>query len=121
LTATGLSATPQEYRQRLEDQHDDQIDSWVAELMRDMSIRLGVRDVVAAFKRATGTDDAGVTRLYATGGGPIAAIGRTETGELMMPAISLYYLVRGVRALMPDARRRLIEFLVESFDEIVYI
>ena len=121
MTATGLSATPQEYRQRLQERADDQIDSWVAELMRDMSIRRGVRDVLKAFKRATGTDDAGLTRLFASGGGPIAAVGRTETGELMVPAISLHYLVAGARSQLPDARDRLITFLVDSFHEIVYI
>ena len=39
----------------------------------------------------------------------------------MVPAISLHYFVIGARSLMPDARDRLITFLVESFDEIVYI
>ena len=121
MTATGLSATPQEYRQRLQEQPDAQVDAWVAELMRDMSIRRGVIDVVKAFKRAMGTDDAGLTRLYASGGGPVAAVGRTESGELMVPAISLYYLVAGARSLMPDARDRLINYLVDSFHEIVYI
>ena len=121
MTATGLSATPQEYRQRLEDQHDDQIDAWVAELSRDMSIRVGVREVIKGLKHAMRTDDAGLTRLYTSGGGPFAAVGRTENGELMVPAISLYYFVRGARSMIPDARERLIDFLVESFDEIVYI
>jgi hypothetical protein len=121
LTATGLSATPQEYRQRLQEQSDAQVDAWVAELMRDMSIRRGVIDVLEAFKRATDTDDAGLTRLYAKGGGPLAAVGRTENGELMVPAISLFYLVAGARSQMPDARDRLISYLVDSFHEIVYI
>jgi hypothetical protein len=121
LTATGLSATPQEYRQRLTEQPDSQIDAWVIELMRDMSIRRGVRDVLVGFKQATGVDDAGLTRLYATGGGPVAAVGRTESGELMVPAISLHYLVGGSRSLLPDARDRLVAFLVDSFHEIVYI
>jgi hypothetical protein len=39
----------------------------------------------------------------------------------MVPAISLRYLVPGARALLPDARARLIEYLVASFDELVYI
>lgn len=121
MTATGLSATPQEYRQRLQEQPDAQIDAWVAELMRDMSIMPGVREVLKAFKRAMGIDDAGVTRLYATGGGPVAAVGRTASGELMVPAISLYYLVAGARSQLPDARDRLINYLVDSFHTIAYI
>ena len=121
MTATGLSASPQEYRQRLNEQPDEQIDAWVSELMRDISIRRGVRDVLNRFRRAMGTDDAGVTRLYTSGGGPLAAVGRTESGEMMVPAISLYYLVAGVRSQLLDARDRLITFLVDSFDEIIYI
>jgi hypothetical protein len=121
LTATGLSASPQEYRERLDDQPDEQIDAWTAELMRDISIRRGVRQVLAELRKAIGTDDTGLQRLYAAGGGPSAAVGRTEKGELMVPAISLHFFVTGTRRVMPDARARLIHYLVESFEEIVYI
>jgi len=121
VTATGLSATPQEYRDRLDEQPDPQIDAWAAELMRDMSIRRGVREVLHGLRRAMDTDDAGLRRLYAAGGGPSAAVGKTESGELMVPAISLHYFVSGSRAVIADARSRLIEFLVANFEEIVYI
>jgi hypothetical protein len=121
VTATGLSTTPQEYRQRLDEQGDDQVDAWAAELMRDMSIRRGVREVLHGLRRALGTEDAGLRRIYAAGGGPAAAVGTTERGELMVPAISLHYFVAGSRAVLADARSRLIEFLVSNFEEIVYI
>ena len=121
MTATGLSANPQEYRQRLDEQPDQQIDAWAAELMRDVSIRRGVLDVLAELRRALGTDDAGLRRLFAAGGGPVAAVGRTERGELMVPAISLHFFVAGARAVVPDARQRLTEYLLASFHEIVYI
>ena len=121
MTATGLSSTVAEYRERLEDQPDAQIDAWASELMRDMSITRGVREVLGGLRRAMGIDDSGLKRLYASGGGPIAAVGRTEKGEMMVPAISLYYFVSGARALMPDARARLITYLVDNFHEIVYI
>lgn len=121
MTATGLSTNPQEYRQRLDQQPDDRIDGWAAELMRDMSIRRGVRVVLAEVRHAMKVDDATLTRLFTAGGGPAAAVGRTEAGELMLPAISLRFLVPGVRALLPDARSRLIEYLVGSFEELVYI
>jgi len=121
VTATGLSANPQQYRDRLDEQPDDRIDSWAAELMRDVSIRVGVRQVVAELKHALATDDVGLKRIYAAGGGPAAAIGTTESGELMVPAISLYYFVSGARVVLADARSRLIEFLVGNFEEIVYI
>ncbi|MDP8904809.1 MAG: hypothetical protein M3N29_05755 [Chloroflexota bacterium] len=121
MTATGLSATPEEYRRRLDEQPDERVDAWVAELMRDMSIRHGVRRVLADFRRAVGADDRLVERLYAVGGGPPAAIGRTEAGELMVPAISLHYLVTGSRALFSDARERLTAYIVDNFHEIVFI
>ena len=121
MTATGLSATPEEYLERLSDQPDERIDAWAAELMRDMSIRRGVRRVLADFRAAAGVDEGGIERLYAAGGGPPAAVGRTESGELMVPAISLHYLVAGSRSLLPDARQRLVRYLVDSFHEIVYL
>ena len=121
MTATGLSSNKQEYRQRLDEQPDERIDGWAAELMRDMSIRVGVRKVLAELRHAFEVDDAAITRLFAAGGGPAAAVGWTADGELMVPAISLRYLVPGARALLPDARSRLTDFLVDSFDELVYI
>ena len=121
MTATGLSSNKQEYRQRLDEQPDERIDGWAAELMRDMSIRLGVRKVLAELRHSWSVDDTALTRLFSAGGGPAAAVGKTAQGELMVPAISLRFLVPGARALLPDARAKLIEYLVESFDELVYI
>jgi hypothetical protein len=39
----------------------------------------------------------------------------------MVPAITLFALVPGIRAQVPDARDRLIEYLLENFDELVYV
>lgn len=121
MTATGLSSNPQQYRERLDEQPDERVDSWAAELMRDTSIRIGVRRVVSELRHALDTDDAGLRRVFAAGGGPAAAAGTTDKGDLMVPAISLYYFVSGAHALFPDARSRLINYLVDNFDEIVYI
>ncbi|CAN5757421.1 hypothetical protein BH24CHL5_BH24CHL5_00430 [soil metagenome] len=121
MTATGLSANPQQYRERLDEQADAQIDAWAAELMRDTSIRRGVRQVLADLRQALATDDAGLKRVYTAGGGPAAAIGKTEAGEMMVPAISLHSFVSGARSVMGDARARLIDYLVTNFHEIVYI
>ena len=121
MTATGLSATPQEYRQRLDEQPDERIDAWAAELMRDTSIRRGVRQVLGELRKALGTNDSGLKKLFTAGGGPAAAFGVTDTGEAMVPAISLRFFVAGIRANVPDARSRLIEYLVASFHDIVYI
>jgi hypothetical protein len=121
VSATGLSADVGEYRRRLSEQSDDQIDRWAAELMRDMSIRLGVLSVLAEFRHASGLSDQGLERVFAAGGGPPAVVGKTADGQLMVPAISLHYLVAGTRRELKDARDRLIEYLASSFDELVYI
>ena len=42
-------------------------------------------------------------------------------GSLMVPAISLYVLVPGIRSQVKDGRERLIEYLVANFDELVYV
>ena len=121
MAATGLSADPKEYRARLADQSDDQIDTWTAELMRDVVIRRGIVKVVADFRRATRLDERAFERVFASGGGPPAMIGRDAKGRLVVPTTTLYTLVPGIRAQVPDGRERLIEYLLENFDEIVYV
>jgi hypothetical protein len=121
VSEAGLSATPDQYRARLEQQPDERIDSWAAELMRDMSIRRGVIPVLEEFRHAARLDDSGLERTFAAGGGAPATVGRTSDGQLMVPAISLRFLVPGLRREVPDARERLIAYLVGSFEELVYI
>ena len=121
MAATGLSADPKEYRARLADQSDAQIDAWAAELMRDVAIRRGVIRVVDDFLRSSHLDERGFERVFASGGGPPAMIGRDAAGHLIVPAITLFALVPGIRAQVPDARDRLIEYLLENFDELVYV
>ena len=48
-------------------------------------------------------------------------IGRDAQGRQMMPAVTLFALVPGIRADAPDARQRLIDYLVENFHELVYV
>jgi hypothetical protein len=121
VATTGLSADPKEYRDRLAEQSDDQLDAWASELMRDVAIRRGVRKVVADFRRAAGLDESGFERVFASGGGPPASIGRDREGNLMVPAITLFALVPGIRSQVPDGRDRLIEYLVGNFGELVYV
>jgi hypothetical protein len=121
VATTGLSADPTEYRERLGEQSDDQLDAWAAELMRDVAIRRGVRKVVADFRAAARLDEASFERVFASGGGPPAVVGRDADGHLMVPAISLFALVPGIRAQVGDARDRLIEYLVANFNELVYV
>ncbi|HEY8437313.1 MAG TPA: hypothetical protein VIK65_01760 [Candidatus Limnocylindrales bacterium] len=121
MATTGLSADPKEYRDRLAEQSDEQIDAWTAELMRDVAIRRGVRKVVADFRSAARLDEAGFERVFASGGGPPAVVGRDADGNVMVPAISLFALVPGIRSQVGDARDRLIEYLVANFNELVYV
>lgn len=121
MATTGLSADPAEYRDRLAEQSDDQIDAWASELMRDVAIRRGVVKVVADFQRTARLDEAGFERVFAAGGGPPAVVGRDREGRLMVPAITLYALVPGIRSQVADGRDRLIEYLVANFGELVYV
>lgn len=121
MATTGLSADLNEYRARLAEQSDDQIDAWAAELMRDVAIRRGVIKVVADFRRAAALDEAGFERVFASGGGPPAMVGRDREGRLMVPAITLFALVPGIRSQVADGRDRLIEYLVANFGELVYV
>ena len=121
MGANGMSADPKEYRARLEQQSDDQIDAWAAELMRDIAIRRGVIQVVQEFRHAARLDEAGFERVFASGGGAPDLIGRDREGRLMVPAIQLHFLVPGIRSQVPDARQRLVDYLVESFEEFVFV
>jgi hypothetical protein len=119
--ATGLSADASEYRARLADQPDAQIDSWASELMRDIAIRRGVVRVVEDFRAAATLTVLEFERVFASGGGPPAMIGTDGQGRVMVPAITLWALVPGIRSQVADGRERLIEYLVANFDELVYV
>jgi hypothetical protein len=121
VEATGLAANPKEYRARLQEQSDDQLDAWAAELMRDVVIRRGIVKVVEDFRRAARLDDRGFERVFAAGGGPPAAVGRDRDGHLIVPAVALWALVPGIRAETSDGRDRIIEYLVSNFEDLVYV
>jgi hypothetical protein len=121
VEATGLSANPTQYRERLGEQSDEQIDAWASELMRDIAIRRGVLRVIDDFRRAAGIGEREFERVFASGGGAPATLGRDGQGRLMVPAIELWALVPGIRSQVPDGRQRLIDYLVENFDELVYV
>ncbi|MCI4355221.1 MAG: hypothetical protein L3K06_07635 [Thermoplasmata archaeon] len=121
MGATGLAADPKEYRARLTEQTDDQIDAWASELMRDVAIRRGVLRVISDFLKAAAIDERSFERVFAAGGGPPSVIGRDREGRLMIPAIALHALVPGIRAQTLNGRERLIEYLVENFEDLVYV
>ena len=121
MAATGLSADPKEYRKRLLEQDDAKIDAWVAELLRDVVIRRGIVKVVADFRRATRLSERELEHVFASGGGAPATLGRDAAGNQIVPTISLYALVPGLRARAGDARDRLVDYLVANFHELVYV
>ena len=121
MPATGLSADPKTYRARLAEQTDEQIDLWAQEMMRDVAKRRGVLRVLEDLRHAARLSDRDIERAFASGGGPPAVVGRDAQGRQMMPAITLYALVPGIRAEAADGRQRLIDYLVENFDELVYV
>jgi len=119
--ATGLAANKDEYRERLGGQPDAQIDAWAAEAMRDISIRRGVLAVLHDYRAATGADDRVIGKVFAAGGGPPAVVGHDEQGRLLLPAVTLHCLVAGARVVLAEPREKLIEYLVENFEELVYL
>jgi hypothetical protein len=119
--ATGLSADTTEYRARLAEQTDAQIDTWAAEMMRDVAIRRGVVRVVEDFRRSAKLTEREFERVFASGGGPPATVGHDAEGRLMIPSVALWALVPGIRSQVADGRDRLIEYLVANFDELVYV
>lgn len=121
MAGTGLSADPAEYRTRLGEQSDEQIDVWAAELMRDVAKRRGVTRVIEDFRTAASLSEADFERVFASGGGPPAVVGRDASGRLLVPAIALHALVPGIRTTSPDGRKGLIDYLVANFGELVYV
>jgi hypothetical protein len=120
MGATGLATDPAEYRRRLLEQPDDQLDAWAAEAMRDISIRRGVLAVLHDLRAAAGLDDRELEKVFAAGGGPPAVVGHDAAGRLMVPAVTLHCLVAGMRGIVPDAREKLVAYLLANFEELVY-
>ncbi len=121
MAGTGLSANPEEYRTRLAEQSDQQIDAWAAELMRDVAKRRGVIRVLSDLRKAASLSEHDIEHAFAAGDGPRRSVGRDAQGRQMIPAVALYALVPGIRARVKDGRARLIEYLVENFHELVYV
>jgi hypothetical protein len=122
MVANGLSETPLAYRAKLREQSDAQIDAWVTGSLRDIAKRRGVATVIHELSRATGLDDDALAGAYTLGGGPAVTMGRDIDGRLIFPAVALWSLVPGIRAADPKGGRdRLVDFLVATFEEVVYI
>ena len=121
MGSTGLATDPAEYRRRLLEQPDDQLDAWAVEAARDISVRVGVLDVLCHLRTATGLGDRELEKVFAAGGGPPAVVGRDADGQLLVPAIALHCFVTGLRAIVPGSREMIVDYLVENFEELVYV
>jgi hypothetical protein len=109
-----------EYREMVEAQSDEQIDTWAGDLFIDFAKRKGVGTAVEAFCQVAGLDARGFQRAFLVGGGPDHVIGIDTAGQLAAPIFELPRAIRGLRRLDPAARSRLIDFLVGQREVMSY-
>lgn len=108
------------YREMVSAQSDDQIDAWAADLFKDFALRRGVGNAIASFCAAAGLDARGFQRAFLVGGGPDHVIGIDTAGQLTAPIFELPRAVGGLRRIDPDARARLVDFLVGNREVMSY-
>jgi hypothetical protein len=110
----------QSYREMVSAQTDEQIDHWAADLFIDFAKRRGVGTAIAAFQSAASLDSRGFQRVFLVGGGPDHVVGIDTAGELAAPIFELPKAVTGLRRTDPDARARLVDFLVDHREVMSY-
>ncbi len=108
------------YREMVVAQDDTQVDTWAADLFIDFAKRMGVGTAIEAFCRATGLDARGFQRAFLVGGGPDHVVGIDTAGSLAAPIFELPKAIAGLRRIDPDARAKLIDFLVEQREVMSY-
>ena len=108
------------YRGMAEEQSDEQIDRWAADLFIDFAKRRGVGTAVAAFCHAAHLDERGFQRAFLVGGGPDHVVGIDTGGALAAPIFELPRAIAGLRRIDPQARERLIDFLVDHREVMSY-
>lgn len=111
---------PAEYRAMVSAQSDDQVDIWAADLFIDFAKRMGVGTAIAAFCAVAGLDARGFQRAFMVGGGPDHVIGIDTAGALAAPIFELPKAVKGLRRIDPDARAKLVDFLVGQREVMSY-
>jgi hypothetical protein len=114
------AGTARDYREMVQAQSDEQVDHWAADLFVDFAKRRGVGTAIAAFCRAAGLDEKGFQRAFLVGGGPDHVIGIDTAGALSAPIFELPRAIAGLRNIDPDARRKLISFLVDHREVMSY-
>ena len=108
------------YREMVVAQDDGQVDTWAADLFIDFAKRMGVGTAIDAFCRATGLDQRGFQRAFLVGGGPDHVVGIDTAGSLAAPIFELPKAIAGLRRTDPDARAKLVDFLVEQREVMSY-
>lgn len=108
------------YREMVSAQPDEQIDTWAADLFVDFAKRRGVGTAIAAFNRSAGLDQRGFQRAFLVGGGPDHVVGIDTAGSLAAPIFELPRAVTGLRRIDPDARLKLVDFLVAHREVMSY-
>jgi hypothetical protein len=108
------------YRSMVEEQSDQQIDTWAADLFIDFAKRMGVGTAIAAFCDVAGLDAKGFQRAFLVGGGPDHVVGIDTAGALAAPIFELPRAVAGLRRTDPEARRKLVAFLVGQREVMSY-
>jgi hypothetical protein len=109
------------YRTMVAEQTDAQVDTWAADLFIDFAKRLGVGNAIAAFCEATGLDARGFQRAFLVGGGPDHVVGIDTAGSLAAPIFELPKAIAGLRGIDPDARAKLVDFLVRNREVMSYV
>lgn len=110
----------QPYREMVEAQDDAQVDTWAADLFVDFAKRLGVGQAIAAFSEAAELDARGFQRVFLVGGGPDHVVGIDTAGSLAAPIFELPKAIAGLRRIDPEARQRLVRFLVRHREVMSY-
>jgi hypothetical protein len=108
------------YRKMVTAQADEQIDHWAADLFIDFAKRRGVGTAIAAFCEVAGIDARGFQRAFLVGGGPDHVVGIDTGGQLAAPIFELPRAVTGLRRTDPEARRKLVDFLVAQREVMSY-
>ena len=117
---TSTAGEETSYREMVAAQTDEQIDTWAADLIVDFAKRMGVGTAIAAFCAVAGLDTRGFQRVFLVGGGPDHVVGIDTAGELAAPIFELPKAIAGLRRTDPQARRRLVDFLVGQREVMSY-
>ena len=111
----------QPYREMVEAQDDRQIDTWAADLFVDFAKRMGVGTAIGAFSQAAGLDARAFQRALLVGGGPDHVVGIDTAGSLAAPIFELPKAIAGLRRIDPDAKAKLVDFLVSNREVMSYV